>query len=182
MLKKRKTVYNLTMTALCAALISVSAVISIPTPIIPVTLGLFGIYFSLYFLGGKYGTIAVTLYVAIGALGLPVFSGFSGGVGKLFDTTGGYIWGYIIISLVYWLLDTVLPKRRVFKIINTGITLLILYLSETFWYSFLFLDGAKSIITAFSATALPFIPFDIMKAALSYILAERLKKIIRRHE
>lgn len=92
---KEKTV-RLTVTGVCAALLAVLSQVQIPLPAgIPVTLQTFAVAFIGYLLGAKWGGAAVLLYLALGAAGLPVFSGFSGGAARLFGVTGGYLLGFL---------------------------------------------------------------------------------------
>ena len=85
--------------ALCTAIIAVMAQIIIPLPIVPITGQTLAIGLVVTILGKKYGTYSVLLYVCIGALGLPVFQSFTGGVGIVFGPTGGYILGFIPTAL-----------------------------------------------------------------------------------
>ena len=81
---------DLAYVAVCAVLMAVCSWISIPAAV-PFTLQTFAVFCSLGFLGGKRGTAAILVYLLLGALGIPVFAGFSGGIGILFGTTGGYL-------------------------------------------------------------------------------------------
>ncbi len=91
--------------AVFAVLMAVCAWISTPkTPIsVPFTLQTFAVFAALVILGGRRGFWAVVVYLLMGLVGLPVFSGFQGGPGVLLGTTGGYIIGFIGSALVYWL-------------------------------------------------------------------------------
>lgn len=91
-------------TAIMAAIICVCAPFSIPGLIVPISLATFAVYVAGGVLGAKRGALAVLVYILIGAVGLPVFSGFSGGLAKLFGVTGGYIIGYIPCALLSGLL------------------------------------------------------------------------------
>ena len=93
--------------ALFAVLLTVCAWISVPLPV-PFTLQTFAIFAALGILGGRRGTWAVAVYLLLGAVGLPVFSGFRGGLGALLGTTGGYILGFLALALVYWLVTALL--------------------------------------------------------------------------
>ena len=88
-------------TAVMAALITVCAWITIPT-VVPFTLQTFAIFLAVGVLGGKLGSLAVGVYLLMGAVGLPVFSGFSGGLGSFAGVTGGYLVGFLLIALVMW--------------------------------------------------------------------------------
>ena len=90
---------DLVYTAVGIALICVCSWISIPMPV-PFTLQTFAVPVVLLLLGGKRGTLATVIYVIMGAIGIPVFAGFTGGPGILFGSTGGYIIGFIFMGLV----------------------------------------------------------------------------------
>lgn len=94
---------DLVYVALFSVLIAVCAWISIPATI-PFTLQTFGIFAALTILGGRRGTYATVVYLLLGAVGLPVFSGFQAGIGTLLGATGGFILGFAAQALVYWLL------------------------------------------------------------------------------
>ena len=97
---KRKTlIKNCVLVALFSAVISVSALVSIPIFSLVITMQTFSIFLALFLLGGKLGTFSVLLYVALGAIGLPVFSGFSGGVSRFFDPLGGFLFGFVFLAL-----------------------------------------------------------------------------------
>ena len=91
-----------------AALIAVCSWISIPTAV-PFTLQTFGVFMAVEVLGGKRGTLSVLVYLLLGAVGLPVFAGFTGGMGIITGSTGGYIVGFLLGAMIMWLLETVLP-------------------------------------------------------------------------
>ena len=96
--------------AVFAVIIAVCSWISVPM-VIPFTLQTFGVFCAVGLLGGKRGTLSVLIYVLLGAVGIPVFSGFSSGIGTLFGVTGGYIMGFIFTALVYWLITLVFGKK-----------------------------------------------------------------------
>ena len=168
------SVRRLTLTALLAAVICVLSFISIPVGALPLTLQLLGIYLSLYVGGGASGIVATLIYIALGALGLPVFSGFVGGISRLFDATGGYIWGFLMLALVYTALMRLLGSRRAARIVATAVSLAVLYLCGAVWYAAVYLGGIGELGTALLVTALPFIPADILKITLAWLLARRL--------
>ena len=89
--------------AVSAAIIAICAQITIPATV-PFTMHMFGIFTVLGLLGGRRGTIAIVVYLLMGAVGLPVFAGFSGGFGILLGTTGGYLVSYVLVGLLYWLI------------------------------------------------------------------------------
>ena len=91
---------DLTLIALFAALIAICAWLTVPMPDVPFTMQTFGVFAALLLLGGKRGTLSILLYLLLGAAGLPVFSGFRGGIGSLLGTTGGYLVGFFFSYLV----------------------------------------------------------------------------------
>ena len=175
MKKEFKNLKSWVFVALSSALISVCAMISIPAPV-PFTLQTFGVFFALFFLGGKLGTVAVVLYVCLGAIGLPVFSGFSGGFGRLFDAGGGYIFGFILAGLVYLLVCSVLPKKRGVLFSAAALGMLSLYLCGSLWYSSVYADSG-SLFSVLVITVFPYVIPDVIKIALAYVISARLKKI-----
>ena len=97
--QKNKT-YALAMTALMAAVTCVLAPMAIPIGPVPISLTNLAIYLSLYLLGWKWGTASYVVYMLIGMVGVPVFSGFTGGLGKLAGPTGGYIIGFVPMAVL----------------------------------------------------------------------------------
>ena len=96
-MKTRELAY----TGILAALIAVCSWISIPTAV-PFTLQTFAVFLTLGLLGGRLGTLAVTVYLLLGAVGLPVFAGFHGGLGAFLGATGGYLVGFLFTALTMW--------------------------------------------------------------------------------
>ena len=95
-------IQDLTLIALMAALTCILGPMSIALPFTPVPISFTNlvIYFSIMVIGMKRGTISYLVYLLIGAVGLPVFSGFSGGLAKLAGPTGGYLVGFIFLALI----------------------------------------------------------------------------------
>ncbi len=98
-MKKKNRVLSLVACGLFAAVIAVLTFIHIPLPSgVPLTLQVFAIALSGYTLGTVQALSAVAVYLALGAVGLPVFSGFMGGVAPLAGPTGGFLWGFMILA------------------------------------------------------------------------------------
>ena len=91
-------VRNMALCGLFTAVLAICAWISVPMGDTVITLQTFGIFLTLRLLGGKRGTVTVLVYLLLGAIGAPVFSGFRGGLGALLGTTGGYIFGFIFVN------------------------------------------------------------------------------------
>ena len=174
--KGKTKLTTLLFAALGSALMAVCSLVTIPL-FIPITLQTLALYFLLFFLGGKYGSVSATLYVCLGAVGLPVFSGFSGGVGHLFSATGGFIFGFVAAALVYWGCEVLFAKFTFRYVISSALSLLSLYAVGVVWYvvGYLTVEGT---LAAIVLTVLPTLLFDVLKILLAYILAYRLSKII----
>lgn len=112
--------------ALMAVLISVCSWLSVPAAI-PFTMQTYAVFTALLLLGGRRGSIAVAVYIALGAVGLPVFSGFAGGIGKLMGPSGGYIFGFMLTALCYWLCERVLGKKLWVKTVSLVVGLALCY-------------------------------------------------------
>ena len=100
---------DIALIALFTALLAVCSWISVPTAI-PFTMQTFGVFLTIGLLGGKRGTAAILTYLLLGAVGLPVFSGFTGGIGHILGPTGGYILGFILTALLMWLAEALMGK------------------------------------------------------------------------
>ena len=100
MKEKKFTVYQLCFMALMAAVTCILAPLSIPIGPIPISLTNLVVYFTVYVIGLKAGTCSYCLYVLLGVVGLPVFSGYVGGPAKIAGPTGGYIVGFVLMALI----------------------------------------------------------------------------------
>ena len=181
--KKRIEVKDLALMGFCAAFIAICAFISVPTAV-PFTLQTFAIFFVLLILGGKKGTITIATYILIGAIGIPVFAGFKGGIGVLFGLTGGYIMGFILTGIIYLFMTLKKDTKLWVKILALVIGLICCYVYGTLWFVHIYTrdTGAISILQALTWCVLPFIPFDAIKLAAAVLISNRVQKIIRTEE
>lgn len=163
--------------ALAAALIAVCSWITVPLPAVPFTLQTFGVFCVLSLLGGKRGSIAVFLYLLLGAVGVPVFSGFSGGIGHLTGPTGGYLFGFLLSAFLYTVITHFFGTKKYIKLLAMLVGLAACYICGTFWFSLLSESGLAGFFSAFSACVLPFIIPDLVKISAALILSERLLRI-----
>ena len=170
---------DLALCALFAALIAVCAWISIPATV-PFTLQTFAIFAALGLLGGKRGTVAVAVYLLLGAIGVPVFAGFQGGIGALLGTTGGYLLGFLLTALIVWGMEARCgSKTGVFRL-SAVRGMLVCYAFGTAWYLVVYArtKGAISLATALGWCVVPFLIPDAVKIALAVLLRGRLKRHI----
>lgn len=165
--------------AIFAVIIAICSWISIPSAI-PFTLQTFAVFISLGLLGGKRGSLAVLVWILLGSIGIPVFSGFSAGLGVLLGTTGGYIIGLLLGSLLYWLITTILGTKTPIMILSMVLALFVCYAFGTAWFLLVYTktSGAISIVTALSWCVVPFILPDVLKILLAIILTKRLSRYV----
>ena len=167
---KRISVRRMVLCSLFAALTGVCAWLSVPVGDIAFTMQTFAVFFALGILGGKWGTLAIFLYLMMGAVGLPVFSGFQGGLGTLLGVTGGYIWGFLLSGFVYWALE------KLGKPLAMGAGLLVCYACGTFWF-LLYADAGLPF--AIAKCVVPYLIPDGAKIALALHLSRRLGRHLK---
>lgn len=175
-MKKRLNTIDLCYIAMGAILICITAWISIPA-VIPFTLQTFGVFVVLQVLGGRRGLMSVLLYILLGVVGLPVFSGFMGGPGVFYSATGGFIVGFIPLALLYRIITGVFNKKHVTTpALISG--LIVCYVTGTFWYAHI-TGGISMFFNALYVCVLPFIIPDICKLIASKLVADRVRKYIK---
>lgn len=174
---KMKTT-DLVFIALFAALMAICSWISIPTTV-PFTLQTFGVFVAVGILGGKRGSLSVLIYILLGAIGIPVFSGFTGGIGILLGSTGGYIIGFLFSALVMWLIQSLLGKKAWVQILSMVIGLFVCYAFGTIWFMLVYMNqnGAVSLVTVLGWCVIPFLIPDFVKIALAFVISNRLGKL-----
>lgn len=165
---------QLALTGLMAAVLCILGPISLPIPIspVPISLGTFAVFLTVYILGMKLGTISVCIYILLGLVGVPVFSGFSGGVGKVLGPTGGYIIGFLFMALI---IGSFVDKWKTnFVLIAIGMVLgtAVCYLFGTVWLA---KQAGMSFSAALAAGVIPFIPADIVKMILAVLIGHQVK-------
>ena len=175
---------NLVLCALCAALTCILAPISIPLAGgVPISLATFTIMLSGVLLGGPLGAISQLLYVLLGAVGLPVFAGWTGGIGIVLGMTGGYILGYILLA---WLTGLIYkpfsrsPKMAVrlsFMVLGMVVGTTALYVLGTAWFIF---STGMTLRASLAACVLPFIPGDVIKMIAVCVIAPPVEAALRR--
>lgn len=172
---RKKGLYYLLQISLFSALIAVCSIISIPTPV-PFTLQTFAIFTALMTLGGRGGLLSVIIYVALGLVGLPVFSSFGSGVGYLFGASGGFILGFLAAALIYALLELIFGKGGRRRILFAAVGQLVIYAFGAMWFALVF-GGAESFGSVLLICVLPYIIPDALKLWLALFVSRRLEKI-----
>jgi biotin transport system substrate-specific component len=163
------------MTAIVCVLAPFSLNISISP--VPISLGSMAVYFAVTVLGMKRGTVSVVLYILLGLVGLPVFSNFSGGAGKLFGPTGGYIIGYIFLALIFGFFVEHWKNNLGLNIAGAVLGTLVLYLFGTVWLAY---QLSLGFVAALWAGVIPYIPGDIVKLIIAMAIGMQLRKRLLR--
>lgn len=166
--------------ALFAVLMAVCSWISIPAAV-PFTMQTFGVFLAVAVLGGKRGTLAILVYLLLGAVGAPVFAGFSGGISALVGSTGGYIIGFLFLALVMWLMERLLGKRTWVLAVSMVLGLVVCYAFGTAWFMVVYArtTGAIGLWTALGWCVFPYIIPDLAKTALALMLSKRLAAVLK---
>ncbi len=179
------TTKKLVTCALCAAILCVMAPFSIPIGPVPLSLATFAVLFAAFFLGGKWGTVAVGIYLLLGAVGVPVFSGFAGGVQKLVGPTGGYLVGYLPMAFITGGLSTLWAKKKsgwqrfALMFLAAVIGTAVLYAFGTAWFCHVM---KRTVWEALALCVIPFLPGDAAKTAAAALLAPIVRKAVERAE
>lgn len=176
--KSRISLKDITITAFFTALISLFSQIAVYIGPIPINFGLLAAFLGAGLLGFRNSLSSVIAFIFLGAIGIPVFAGFSGGLGRLFGPTGGYILGYLPAVAVISILLYKLGKTSLTLCVAMSAGLLITYLCGTVWYV-LISDSADTVYSAVTACVLPFIPGDLLKIVTAVILCRRLEKPLK---
>ena len=178
---KKLKVMDMAYIAIGAVLIAICSWINIPTAV-PFTLQTFAVFFVLMLLGGERGTISILIYILLGAVGVPVFAGFSAGIGILFGNTGGYLLGFIFIGLIYILFTRVFKMKNIFfKVLALVIGLSICYAFGSVWYMHIYLrdSGEVGLFAVLGWCVFPFIVPDLIKMAFAVIIAKRIQPVLK---
>lgn len=161
---------------LFAALIAVGSWISVPlgfTPV-PVNLATLAVFLAGGLLGVKYGTAATAVYTTVGAVGVPVFAGFRGGISVLAGPTGGYIIGYIVAAFIVGMI--VKKDSGIIRIALAMIAgLAACYTLGTVWF---IISTGTGFGAAMVACVIPFLPGDALKITAGTILVRKLRKYL----
>lgn len=178
--EQRSKTYDLVYISIFVVLMAICSWISIPLTI-PVTLQTFGIFAAIGLLGGKRGTIAVLIYILLGLVGVPVFSGFTGGPGIILGTTGGYIIGFLFTALLMWGMERIFGRSTFILALSMVLGLIVCYAFGTVWFMAVYASssGSVGIMAVLGWCVFPFILPDILKIVLALILTRRLAKVVR---
>lgn len=164
---------------LMTAVTCVLAPFSVPIGPVPISLTSFAIYLSLYVLGMKEGTLSYLIYLLMGLIGLPVFSGFTSGPQKLLGPTGGYLIGFIPMVILSGLVidhaNETKGKVRSQVICFAGMIFgtIICYILGTAWLAY---QANMDWKAALFAGVIPFIPGDLAKMAIAALVGPKIRR------
>jgi biotin transport system substrate-specific component len=176
---------SITVSALFVALMAVCSWISVPVPgtSVPINLATFAVLLAGVTLGRKYGTLSVLVFLLLGAVGVPVFHSFTGGMGIVLGPTGGFLIGYLALAFfggLYHDLAGTTEKSASPRFVSFILFALagevLLYALGVIWFMF---SAGAALSAALLACVVPFIPGDIVKVILVYLVSRRLEKVIQ---
>ncbi|MBR3149272.1 MAG: biotin transporter BioY [Eubacterium sp.] len=177
--KKFKTL-DLAYTGLSVALLAVCSWISIPLAV-PITLQTLGVCLVAGLFGLKRGTVSLLAYILLGAVGVPLFSNFKGGIGVLLGSTGGYIIGFVFTSLIVGFACEKWRGKPWVTAVSMIVGVLVCYAFGTAWFALVYAkkNTPASLVTILGWCVFPFIPFDIIKIIVASLLTKRLKRYVK---
>lgn len=174
--KSNRSVLRTVMTGVMAALLAVMSQITIPLPFgVPFTLQTFGVALCGYMLGPALGTAAVGVYLALGAVGVPVFAGFCGGAGFFAGSTGGFLWGFLPMALLCGL--GVRSGKGLTALLLGGLGLALCHLAGSFQFGAV---SGTGFLKAFLTASAPFLIKDAASVWLAYLGAKGIKDSLRK--
>ncbi|MGM9550975.1 MAG: biotin transporter BioY [Clostridia bacterium] len=159
--------------ALFATILCITAPFSIAIGPVPVTFAVFFLAFTAFVTGSKNAVWSTVIYILIGMIGLPVFSGFKGGLSVIMSPTGGFIISYVFVA---WILgQSVKCKNKMAVVALSVLAMFVCYLFGTVWFIFI---TKSNILAALTMCVVPFIPIDAVKLVLAYIVAQPTRKAL----
>ncbi len=170
--KRKITTQQMALVAIMTALTCILAPFSLPIGPVPISLTNLVIYFSLYLLGWKLGTLSYVIYLLIGLVGVPVFSGFTAGPAKLFGPTGGYLIGFIPMAIIAGIVIDKYTEKWLLCLLAMIIGTIVCYALGTTWLAY---EAKMDMMAALWAGVIPFIPGDLVKMALAILIAPKIR-------
>ncbi len=175
--KSKVNVREMALIAVMAAVTCVLGPLSIPIGVVPISFTNLAVYLAIYVLGCRRGTLSYIVYLLIGLVGVPVFSGFTGGVAKLFGPTGGYLIGFIFMALLCgWFIDK-FEGKIVPSFVGMILGTIVCYVFGTAWLAY---QGSMTFYAALAAGVLPFIVGDVAKMAVAAIIGPQVRRQLAR--
>jgi biotin transport system substrate-specific component len=164
---------QLTLIAVMTAVMCILGPLSLPIGIVPISLTNLAIYLAIYTLGTKRGTLSYIVYLFIGVVGLPVFSGFSGGFTKLLGPTGGYLIGFVLMAFISGIFIDNFSNNIYMCFLGMVLGTIVTYLLGTAWLSY---ETKLTFNAALYAGVIPFIPGDLVKMIIASLIGPQIRK------
>lgn len=162
---------KIALSALFTTVIVACGWISLPTPFgINITLSILGVCLAAFVLGVKYALVSIVAYIALGAVGLPVFSQFMGGAGVLFGVSGGFIWGFLLTVVICGIAKKC--KRKILKYVLMVVAVIVCHASGVVQYS---LVSGNGLIASFLSASLPFLIKDVLLVFFANAIYKKIK-------
>ncbi len=176
--RRKNSVQSMIFISLFATLMCIGAWLHFPS-VVPATMQTFVVMCALGILGCKKTFIMLTVYIFLGSVGLPVFSGFTGGIGALGGPTAGFIWGFLLGVPVFYIFEKYFYYKKSFIIIGYIIYILLHYITGALWYCYFTLGQLtlQGIFSSSLVTVVPFIIPDAVKLLLAVIVVGKIKRI-----
>lgn len=165
--------------AMFAVLIAVCSWISIPV-VVPFSMQTFGVFMAVGVLGGRRGSLAVAVYLLLGLIGVPVFAGFTGGIGIVMGSTGGYLVGFFFSAFVMWVAERLPGKKAWVLAFSMVLGLLVCYAFGTAWFMEFYTrnTGEIGLMTALGWCVFPYVIPDAAKIVMALFLSKKVKQAV----
>lgn len=167
---------TITMCALFAALMCICGPLSIPIGPVPVSLTNLVLYFAIMILDTKKTFISYLVYLLIGMIGIPVFSGFEGGLAKITGPTGGYLVGFLLMIIIGGIFMEKTKGNLVITIIGMIVGTAVCYVFGTIWFMHVL---NYKLGPALTLCVWPFVPFDLIKIAIAVPFGKIVRKRLK---
>ena len=172
---KKTALFNMTEFALMAALMCVLCPLSVPIGPIPISLSILVILITVVVLGTWRALVSYTVYLLLGAVGMPVFSGFQGGLAKLAGPTGGYLVGFWLMILIGGLIMEACKRNSWLTMLGMAVGVAADYALGTAWFVF---QTESTLAHALDVCVYPFIPFDLAKIVIAVLFGKLVWKAL----
>ena len=170
---QKLTTYQMAVTAVMAAVLCVLGPLTVPIGAVPISLANFVICLSAWLLGPKFGTLSVAIYLVLGLVGIPVFSGYGAGLAKVAGPTGGYLVGYLLLAFIGGLFIEKSKGQPVVSAVGLILGDAACYVLGTAWFVF---QMKCELGYALAVCVYPFLLLDLAKIVVSCVVGALLRK------
>lgn len=175
-IRRDDKIRQMAMTAVVAALLCIVAPVSVPVGVVPISLTMLVIFWGIYALGMWKAVASYLVYMGIGLVGLPVFSGFQGGLARLLGPTGGYLIGFIFLALISgFFIDRF--DRWYIHFVGMLLGTAVCYGFGTLWLAY---QAEATFLEALAIGVIPFVPGDTLKIIAALIVGPRLRRHLKK--